>query len=325
VLPADLAQSCAEPTQTAETSSVAAAPAAPAALRPLPLPAPVARRPALADTGGLGPAGGACSGGSSGRLVRAPLAAVAGVVAAVWLGLRERDRRARKQRSLTARTSGLARQLAAGFGCRRGAHPAGAERTQVAAAGARQHGRRHPRRPLRLACSRPVGRPRRRAGGEDRAQAAKQRQQLSRTAATTAREAAKQRRQLAARRPVPARLSRSGGSCPAGLPSGGALTGGSRQLRAAPPPALPTRRRGSAVTDSTRSSPRPSRLSPRGPLGGAARSAGPSGGSSGTRCSLRCGAGYVAGARAGRERYDEIVELATRTAEQPEVRRVPRR
>jgi hypothetical protein len=34
------------------------------------------------------------------------------------------------------------------------------------------------------------------------------------------------------------------------------------------------------------------------------------------------GAGYVAGARAGRERYDEIVDLATRTAEQPEVRRV---
>jgi hypothetical protein len=34
------------------------------------------------------------------------------------------------------------------------------------------------------------------------------------------------------------------------------------------------------------------------------------------------GAGYVAGARAGRERYDEIAGLATWTAEQPEVRRV---
>lgn len=251
---------------------------------------------------------------SSGGSAVAPLAGLAGLVGGVWLVLRARDRRAAERRSLAGRTTGLRRQLAAGSSVLAELSQQAAARTQQAASGAAAG----------TADATRAGRSATRAAAREAAQAA------ARRSAAASKQAAKRRKELA--------RTASG--------AGTAVTGSSRQLAKAAKRTSTAAERavtdtgrelaqvataaGSAVSGSRRQvaksvSAVPDRASRRG------RKVAKRGRK--MRRSLArklwdvvlltaAGGGYVAGARAGEERYEEIAAWASRTAERPEVKKV---
>jgi len=278
------------------TESADAVPAA-AAERPT-TPQPVAPA-AWAPQAGPASSGGSAAAGSSG----AALAAVAGLVAAVWLGLRERDRRAAARRSVSVRPGGLRRQLAAGSAAVAELTQHAAELTSAATARAAASTSDATR--AGRSASRSAARSAARTSAASARRAARQRKKLARTAARTGSAVTVTARQLgqavtrAASGAGEAVTDSSRQLASAASAAGSALTGSSRQL-AETAAAVPVRaaRRGRKVRRSV------GRVIWDAVLAAAA------------------GAGYVAGARAGRERYDVIAALAAETAERPEVRRV---
>lgn len=245
--------------------------------------------------------------GSGSGSSAAPLVAVAGLVGAVWLALRERDRRAARQRSVAGRTRGLRRQLSAGSSVLAELTQQAAERTQQAASGAAATTVDATRagRAASRAAARDAARTAARRSAQASKQAARRRKQLARNASGAGSAVTGSTRQLA-------HAATSTASA-----AGDAVTDTSRQLAQVASAA------GSAVSDTSRSvadsvAAVPVRAARRG------RKVRRSVGRKLWDAVLvtAAGAGYVAGARAGRERYDEIAQWASRTAERPEVQRV---
>lgn len=205
--------------------------------------------------------------GGSPATAAAPLAAVGGLAAAVWIVLRARDRRASRRRQVTATTRRARQQVSTGLA---GLSAVAAETSRQASAGA----------------------------SRTSAAAAELRREAAKAAAQRRKEAAKaaaERRKEAAK--ATARRRKEVGQGVSAVT--GAVTHRASDVTGA---VADTRSTVAKRARKTRRSFARKLL--------------------GTGTALAAGGGYVLGARAGRERYDQIRDAASGVTGRPEVRRV---